>query len=167
MIELTTVAADSAAAQRPPPVHNLRGGHANHSLFWTLLTPSGRDLPTPNLQRVLQNAFGSFDRFRGAFEGAGAKLFGSDWVSLVIDPRTLAVEIIAQPNQDTALDVGKRALLTCDVWEHAYYLKYRNRRADWLKAWWQVVDWQEVEHRLAAVASTRSGVEPRVATARR
>jgi Fe-Mn family superoxide dismutase len=134
-------------------VHNMGGGHANHALFWTLLTPRGRDLPTRAVQRALDEVFGSFDRFREAFELAGSKHFGSGWVSLAIDTSTLSLDIVTQPNQDTALDIGKRALLTCDLWEHAYYLKYRNRRADWLRAWWQVVNWPEVERRLEAFKS--------------
>jgi superoxide dismutase, Fe-Mn family len=145
----TALPADVRAA-----VHNLGGGHYNHSLFWDSMTPHGA-APDPGFQRSLEAAFGSFDRFRESFEVAGSKQFGSGWVYLVANPaRGFALEILTLPNQDTPLDAGRVALLACDVWEHAYYLKYRNRRADWLKAWWDVVDWRGAAERLAA--ATRS-----------
>ena len=129
-------------------VHNMGGGHYNHSLFWQSLTPHGKAL-SAELRRAIDAAFGSFDRFKNAFEVAGSKQFGSGWVCLVADPsRGSRLEIMTSANQDTPLDLGRVAILACDVWEHAYYLKYRNRRPDWLKAWWDVVDWECAAARL-------------------
>ncbi len=129
-------------------VHNMGGGHYNHSLFWQSITPHGKPLPT-ELRRGIDTAFGSLDRFKNAFEAAGSKRFGSGWVYLVAGPSQGAlIEIVTSANQDTPLDLGRVAILACDVWEHAYYLKYRNRRPDWLKAWWDVVDWERAAARL-------------------
>ncbi len=122
-------------------VHNMGGGHYNHSLFWQSITPRGAP-PGIGLQRSLDWAFGSFDQFQHAFESAALKQFGSGWVYLVATPTlNYGLEIVTLANQDTPLDIGRVGLLACDLWEHAYYLTYRNRRAGWLKAWWDVVDW--------------------------
>jgi Fe-Mn family superoxide dismutase len=131
-------------------VRNQGGGHANHSLFWQCLTPHGQDGPSGELAERIKRAFGSADAFRKAFEQAGAKRFGSGWVFLAAD-RDANLEIVSLPNQDSVLSQGKTTLLACDVWEHAYYLKYNNRRGDWLSAWWQVVDWASTLKRLEAV----------------
>ena len=129
-------------------VRNMGGGHYNHTLFWNCLTPQGGSVGA-DLRHALDAAFGSFDKFQAAFEAAGMKLFGSGWVFLVANPSGRAnLEIVTLPNQDTPLDASRVPILACDLWEHTYYLKYRNRRADWLRAWWQVVDWQTASTRL-------------------
>ena len=129
-------------------VRNMGGGHYNHTLFWNCLTPQGGSVGA-DVRDALAKAFGSFDKFQAAFEAAGAKQFGSGWVCLVANPAGESeLEIVTLPNQDTPLEMGRQPILACDLWEHAYYLKYRNRRADWLKAWWQVVDWQAAGARL-------------------
>jgi Fe-Mn family superoxide dismutase len=131
-------------------VRNQGGGHANHSLFWQCLTPRAQDGPSGDLAQRIKRAFGSTDAFREAFEQAGAKRFGSGWVVLAADGDA-NLEIVSLPNQDSALSQGKSPLLACDVWEHTYYLKYNNRRGDWLAAWWQVVNWEGASKRLEAV----------------
>jgi superoxide dismutase, Fe-Mn family len=143
----------SRAASAPPEVrtaiHNMGGGHLNHSFFWQCMSARHGGAVPAELARALTAAFGSVDAFMREFKSAGTRQFGSGWVSLCITktakPR---LEIATFANQDTWIDSPRRALLSCDVWEHAYYLKYRNRRADWLDQWWQVVDWQAVEARL-------------------
>jgi superoxide dismutase, Fe-Mn family len=133
------------------PVRNQGGGHANHSLFWQCLTPNATGGPAGDLAERIKRAFGSTDAFRRSFEQAGARQFGSGWVFLVTDEGA-NLEIVSLPNQDSVLSRGKSPLLACDVWEHAYYLKYNNRRGDWLSAWWQVVDWEGTSKRLQAAA---------------
>ncbi|HEX4086335.1 MAG TPA: superoxide dismutase, partial [Chthoniobacteraceae bacterium] len=125
-------------------VRNNGGGHANHSLFWTLLTPGGAKEPTGKLAADIDAKFGSFDAFKAKFEEAGAKRFGSGWAWLVKKGGEL--EIISTPNQDNPMmaEYGATPILGNDVWEHAYYLTYQNRRPDYLKAWWAVVNWDEV-----------------------
>lgn len=130
------------------PVRNNGGGHWNHSFFWQLLAPNAGGAPTGKLAEAIQASFGSFDAFKEKFEAAGLGRFGSGWVWLVSNGGKL--EIASTPNQDCPL-MGKaisgiegKALLGLDVWEHAYYLKYQNRRADYVKAWWNVVNWSAV-----------------------
>ena len=130
------------------PVRNNGGGHWNHSFFWQLLAPNAGGVPTGKLAEAIQASFGSFDAFKEKFEAAGLGRFGSGWVWLVSNAGKL--EIASTPNQDCPL-MGKaisgiegKALLGLDVWEHAYYLKYQNRRADYVKAWWNVVNWSAV-----------------------
>jgi superoxide dismutase, Fe-Mn family len=138
-------------------VHNMGGGHYNHTLFWGSITPHGGDGPSGELAGGLRDAFGSLDRFRSAFEAAGLRLFGSGWVALVANPASrFGLEIVTLANQDTPLDLGQVGILACDVWEHAYYLKYQNRRSDWLKAWWDIVDWQQAGARLEEARWSRS-----------
>ncbi|MCI0534361.1 MAG: superoxide dismutase [Verrucomicrobiales bacterium] len=129
------------------PVRNNGGGHWNHSFFWKLMGPKAGGTPTGKLADDIKAAFGSFDAFKEKFEAAGIGRFGSGWVWLVVNNGTL--EIVSTPNQDNPL-MGKaiagaagQPILGCDVWEHAYYLKYQNRRPDYLKAWWNVVNWAE------------------------
>ncbi|MBM3840274.1 MAG: superoxide dismutase [Verrucomicrobia bacterium] len=129
------------------PVRNNGGGHANHSMFWKLLAPKAGGAPGGKLADDIQAAFGSFDAFKEKFEAAGLGRFGSGWVWLVVNAGKL--EIGSTANQDNPI-MGKtvagcegKPVLGCDVWEHAYYLKYQNRRADYLKAWWNVVNWAE------------------------
>ncbi|MFS0644018.1 superoxide dismutase SodA [Siminovitchia sp. 179-K 8D1 HS] len=124
-------------------VRNNGGGHANHSLFWKLLSPEGGGEPSGGLKSAIESKFGSFDKFKEQFEAAGAGRFGSGWAWLVVNNGEL--EIMSTPNQDSPLMEGKKPILGLDVWEHAYYLKYQNRRPDYMKAFWNVVNWNEVE----------------------
>ncbi|MFC4388517.1 superoxide dismutase [Gracilibacillus marinus] len=123
-------------------VRNNGGGHANHSLFWTLLSPNGGGAPKGELAEAIDSAFGSFDAFKEEFANAGANRFGSGWAWLVVDNGQLA--ITSTPNQDTPISEGKTPILGLDVWEHAYYLKYQNKRPDYIQAFWNVVDWDKV-----------------------
>lgn len=124
-------------------VRNNGGGHANHSLFWKLLSPEGGGEPSGGLKSAIESKFGSFDKFKEQFEAAGAGRFGSGWAWLVVNNGEL--EIMSTPNQDSPFMEGKKPVLGLDVWEHAYYLKYQNRRPDYMKAFWNVVNWNEVE----------------------
>ena len=126
-------------------VRNQGGGHANHALFWRTLTPHGHQEPGGALAEAIVREFGSLSAFKAAFKVAGVSHFGSGWVFLSTDPNSnFRLSIVALPNQDTPLSSGSEPLLACDLWEHAYYLKYNNRRADWLDAFWDVVDWRSV-----------------------
>ena len=127
-------------------VSNQGGGHANHSLFWKLLKKNGGGKPTAELAAAIDKAFGSFPSFQEKFTAAALKQFGSGWAWLTINSeRILAIE--STPNQDTPLSSGRTPLLALDVWEHAYYLKYQNRRADYIAAFYNVVDWDAVAER--------------------
>ena len=130
------------------PVRNNGGGHLNHSLFWESMSPDGGGAPDGDLGAEIDAAFGSFDSFKEQFEAAGVGRFGSGWAWLVLDGGEL--KIVSTPNQDSPLTDGQAPLLGNDVWEHAYYLKYQNRRPEYLKAWWNVVSWGVVADRLAA-----------------
>ena len=130
------------------PVRNNGGGHLNHSLFWESMSPDGGGAPDGDLAAAIDEAFGSFDAFKEAFEAAGVGQFGSGWAWLVADGDGVAV--VSTANQDSPLTDGKTPLLGNDVWEHAYYLNYQNRRPDYLKAWWNTVDWSVVAARYAA-----------------
>ena len=130
------------------PIRNNGGGHLNHSLFWESMSADGGGAPDGDLAAAIDDAFGSFDDFKGAFEAAGVGQFGSGWAWLVADGGKLAV--VSTANQDSPLTDGKTPLLGNDVWEHAYYLNYQNRRPDYLKAWWNTVDWSVVAARFAA-----------------
>ena len=129
-------------------VRNNGGGHLNHSLFWESMSPDGGGVPSGALADALNDAFGSFDAFKEQFETAGVNQFGSGWAWLVLDAGALKVTSTA--NQDNPLTGGTTPLLGNDVWEHAYYLKYNNRRPEYLKTWWNVVDWDTVNRRFAA-----------------
>ena len=126
-------------------VRNNGGGHANHSLFWQVMGADGGGVPTGELADALMGAFGSFESFKEKLSDAAAKRFGSGWGWLALANGKL--EVYSTANQDSPLMEGKTPLLGIDVWEHAYYLKYQNRRADYLSAWWNVVNWNEVEKR--------------------
>jgi Fe-Mn family superoxide dismutase len=130
-------------------VRNNGGGHANHTLFWSIMKPNGGGQPTGALADALQSAFGSFDQFKDAFTRAAAGHFGSGWAWLVVD-RDGKLAVLTTPNQDSPYMNGQTPVLGLDVWEHAYYLKYQNRRAEYIAAWWNVVNWDEVGKRLAA-----------------
>jgi len=123
-------------------VRNNGGGHANHSMFWKIMGPGAGGKPSGKLAEDINAAFGSFDGFKEKFEAAGAGRFGSGWAWLVVKNGKL--EIMSTANQDNPLMEGIKPVMGCDVWEHAYYLKYQNRRPDYLKAWWNVVNWNEV-----------------------
>lgn len=130
-------------------VRNNGGGHANHSMFWQIMSPNGGGEPTGELATAINNAFGSFDNFKTQFAAAGAGRFGSGWAWLLVAPDG-TLSITSTPNQDSPLMEGKTPVLGIDVWEHAYYLKYQNRRPDYISAWWNVVSWAEVARRYAA-----------------
>jgi Fe-Mn family superoxide dismutase len=126
-----------------PAVRNNGGGHFNHSLFWTIMGPNAGGAPTGALADAIQAAFDSFDAFKEAFAKAGATRFGSGWAWLVVKDGKVAVT--STPNQDNPLmDGSGTPILGCDVWEHAYYLKYQNKRPDYINAWWNVVNWTAV-----------------------
>jgi Fe-Mn family superoxide dismutase len=131
------------------PVRNNAGGHYNHSLFWQMLSPDGGGEPGGELGAAIESAFGSFDAFKEEFKNAGIARFGSGWAWLVKDGSgNLAV--VSTPNQDSPISDGQTALLGCDVWEHAYYLKYQNKRPDYIDAFWNVVNWDYVGERFSA-----------------
>ena len=123
-------------------VKNNGGGHANHSLFWEIMAKPGVPAPQGKLLTEIKNSFGDFPTFKEKFSGAGIGRFGSGWVWLISNGGIL--EIMDTANQDTPVSQGKNPILALDVWEHAYYLKYQNRRADYVAAWWNVVDWDHV-----------------------
>ena len=129
-------------------LRNNAGGHANHSLFWTVIGPNAGGAPTGELAAAIDSAFGSFDAFKTQFGEAATKRFGSGWAWLSVDKGKLVIESTA--NQDNPLMEGRTPLLGLDVWEHAYYLKYQNRRPDYIGAFWNVVNWAEVAKRFAA-----------------
>ena len=130
------------------PVRNNGGGHLNHTLFWESMGPDAGGAPDGDLGAAIDSTFGSFDAFKEQFEAAGVGRFGSGWAWLVLDGGEL--KIVSTANQDSPLTDGQTPLLGNDVWEHAYYLKYQNRRPEYLKAWWNVVSWGVVADRLAA-----------------
>ncbi len=128
-------------------VRNHGGGTWNHSLFWVIMSPKGGGTPGGELAKAIEATFGSFEAFKAEFEKAANGRFGSGWAWLVLRNGTLAV--VSTPNQDNPLSEGMIPLMGLDVWEHAYYLKYQNRRAEYVSNWWNVVNWPEVERRFA------------------
>ncbi len=128
-----------------PAVRNHGGGHLNHSFFWQILAPGAGGEPSGALAEAIKASFGSFDAFKEQFAAATAARFGSGWGWLVVDGKKLT--IVTTPNQDNPITDGKTPVLGLDVWEHAYYLNYQNRRPDYIKAFWNVVNWKEVEKR--------------------
>ncbi|KSU85772.1 superoxide dismutase [Fictibacillus enclensis] len=126
-------------------VRNNGGGHANHSLFWEILKPGGSNEPTGEVADAINNKFGSLDAFKEQFANAAKGRFGSGWAWLVVNNGEL--EVTSTPNQDNPVMEGKTPILGLDVWEHAYYLKYQNKRPDYINAFWNVVNWDEVEKR--------------------
>jgi Fe-Mn family superoxide dismutase len=129
-------------------VQNNGGGHYNHSLFWESMSPNGGGAPEGSLAQAIDSVFGSFEAFQSSLKEAGVNRFGSGWSWLVHNGSELA--IVSTPNQDNPISNGSTPLLGVDVWEHAYYLKYQNRRPDYIDAWWNVVDWSKVAERFAA-----------------
>ena len=138
---------DSLPADKQGPVRNNGGGHYNHTLFWQMLSPDGGGAPSGDLAAAIDSAFGSFDEFKSKFKEAGIGQFGSGWAWLVKDGDGVA--IVKTPNQDSPISDGKTPLLGCDVWEHAYYLKYQNKRPDYIDAFWNVVNWDYVGQRFS------------------
>ncbi|MCC5926597.1 MAG: superoxide dismutase [Bacteroidetes bacterium] len=140
---------DKVPADKKQAVINNGGGHANHTLFWTVIGPDAGGTPTGELAAAIDTAFGSFDAFKEQFANAAATRFGSGWAWLVVSNGKL--EVTSTPNQDSPLMEGKTPILGLDVWEHAYYLNYQNRRPDYISAFWNVVNWNKVnEYFLAA-----------------
>ena len=127
-------------------VRNNGGGHVNHTMFWKIMKPNGGGNPTGEIADAIKGKFGSFEDFKKQFNDAGAKRFGSGWVWLVKSGSGL--EIVTTANQDSPLTDGQQPIFGNDVWEHAYYLKYQNRRPEYLAAWWNVVNWDEINKRL-------------------
>jgi len=130
------------------PVRNNAGGHINHTMFWEIMTPGGAKEPTGELADGIKSAFGNFEDFKKQFNEAGVKRFGSGWAWL-IKSKDGKLQITSTPNQDNPLMDGNQPILGNDVWEHAYYLKYQNKRPDYLGAWWNVVNWDKVAERFA------------------
>ena len=147
-IEDVLTSLDAVPEDKRTAVRNNGGGHYNHTLFWEAMRPGGGGAPSGALAAAIDAAFGSFDDFKAALKDAGLKRFGSGWAWLVKDGAGLAV--VSTPNQDNPISDGKTPLLGVDVWEHAYYLKYQNKRADYVDAWWNVVNWDAVAKRYAA-----------------
>jgi len=135
------------------PVRNNAGGHANHSLFWEIMSPDSGGEPSGSFGAAVQSTFGGLDQLKAQVNDAGMKRFGSGWTWLIHDGTGLAV--VSTPNQDSPLLGGHTPLLGIDVWEHAYYLKYQNRRPDYLAAWWNVVNWDAVQKRYDEAAGGR------------
>jgi superoxide dismutase, Fe-Mn family len=139
---------DKLPEDKRTAVRNNAGGHANHTFFWEILSPDGGGSPEGALADEIDSTFGGFDAFKEKIAEAGANRFGSGWAWLVSDGGVL--EVTSTPNQDTPLSDGMTPILGVDVWEHAYYLKYQNRRPDYIAAWWNVVNWPEVARRYDA-----------------
>jgi Fe-Mn family superoxide dismutase len=129
-------------------VRNNGGGHVNHSMFWLIMGPKAGGAPTGAIADALSSSFGSFDAFKEQFAKAGIGRFGSGWAWVIDQGGKLVIE--STPNQDNPMMDGKKPVFGIDVWEHAYYLKYQNRRPDYITAWWNVVNWTEINKRLAA-----------------
>ena len=129
-------------------VRNNGGGHINHSMFWKIMTPDGGGAPVGHVAEAINATFGGFDKFKEKFAQAGVTRFGSGWAWLVKSGHSL--DIVCTANQDSPVMEGKCAVMGLDVWEHAYYLKYLNRRPDYIAAWWSVVNWAEIEKRFNA-----------------
>lgn len=125
------------------PVINNGGGHYNHSLFWNMMTPNGSGKPSGNLEEAINKKFGSFENFKDVFAKAAATRFGSGWAWLVVNSQG-ELEVMSTPNQNNPISEGLIPVLGLDVWEHAYYLKYQNKRPDYVTNWWNVVNWDEV-----------------------
>jgi superoxide dismutase, Fe-Mn family len=139
---------DQVPEDKRTAVRNNGGGHYNHTLFWENMSPDGGGRPDGDLGTAIDETFGSFEEFQGTLKDAGVNQFGSGWAWLVLDGGALAV--VPSANQDNPISDGKTPLLGVDVWEHAYYLKYQNRRPDYIDAWWNTVNWSRVAERYAS-----------------
>ncbi len=142
---------DAIPEDKRGPVRNNGGGHLNHTMFWESMSPDGGGAPDGDLGAAIDSAFGSFDDFKEQFEAAGVGQFGSGWAWLILDGDALA--ITSTPNQDNPISAGKTPLLGNDVWEHAYYLTYKNARPAYLEAWWNTVDWAKVAERYSSATA--------------
>jgi Fe-Mn family superoxide dismutase len=142
-IEEILVNLDNIPQDKRTAVRNNGGGYANHSLFWQIMSPNGGGQPSGELANAINSAFGSYDSFKEQFSDAAAGRFGSGWAWLVVDNNG-GLSITSTPNQDTPLMEGKTPILGLDVWEHAYYLKYQNKRPEYISAFWNVVNWDKV-----------------------
>jgi superoxide dismutase, Fe-Mn family len=149
-IEELVTQLDRLPDDRRTAARNNGGGHANHSLFWTIMKPGGGGEPSGALVRAIEQAFGDVDALKTQVNDAGVKRFGSGWTWVVVSNG--AVSVTSTPNQDSPLMDGATPILGIDVWEHAYYLRYQNRRPDYLAAWWDVVNWDEVGRRFDAAS---------------
>ncbi len=127
-------------------VQNNGGGHYNHSIFWTIMGPNGGGEPSGDLASAISDTFGSFDKFKEEFSNAAATRFGSGWAWLVLD-NSGNLKIMSTPNQDNPISQGLKPVMGLDVWEHAYYLKYQNKRAEYIENWWNVINWDAVAER--------------------
>jgi Fe-Mn family superoxide dismutase len=136
---------DSLPDDKKGAVRNNGGGHANHTFFWEIMSPDGGGEPSGSLADAINDKFGSFDEFKEKFKAAGVGQFGSGWAWLIKDGD--GVDITSTPNQDTPVMEGKTPIIGIDVWEHAYYLHYQNKRPDYIDAWWNVVNWDEAQKR--------------------
>lgn len=147
----------SNISKASPAIRNNGGGHYNHSLFWKLLSPTSAGKPSGDLAAAIEKKFGSFDKFKEDFAAAGVTRFGSGWAWLIVADGELA--ITSTPNQDNPLmdiaEVKGAPILGLDVWEHAYYLKYQNKRPDYVDAWWNTVNWKKVDELFAAAKAGR------------
>jgi superoxide dismutase, Fe-Mn family len=139
---------DKVPEDKRTAVRNNAGGHSNHTFFWQIMSPDGGGSPEGDLASAIDEAFGSFDAFKEKFAEAGVNRFGSGWAWLVWDGSGL--QVTSTPNQDSPVSEGQTPLLGVDVWEHAYYLRYQNKRPDYIAAWWNVVNWSEVASRYEA-----------------
>ncbi|MEM6326119.1 MAG: superoxide dismutase [Bacteroidota bacterium] len=145
-IEETLASLDALPEDKQTAVRNNGGGFLNHGIFWTTMSPSGGGAPTGDLAAAIDEHFGSFDAFKEAFSAAAKGQFGSGWAWLAINDEG-RLHIHGMPNQDNPVMHGDKPLLGIDVWEHAYYLNYQNRRPDYVEAWWNVINWDEVDRR--------------------
>jgi Fe-Mn family superoxide dismutase len=146
---------DLIPEEKRAAVRNNGGGHANHSLFWEIMSPEGGGAPTGDLAKAIDDTFDGLDQLKAQLNDAGVKRFGSGWAWLIHDGTGLAV--VSTPNQDSPLMTDDTPLLGIDVWEHAYYLRYQNRRPEYLEAWWNIVHWPAVAERYgAAVTGART-----------
>jgi len=147
LAEIKTMKVPSETVRRT--LINMVGGHSNHTIFWEIMGPKGGGEPTGALAKAITRAFGSFDKFQKGFSTAASTQFGSGWAWLVVNKKG-ELEIVQRPNQDSPIMDGLKPVLGLDVWEHAYYLKYQNRRPDYITAWWNTVNWAEVARKVAA-----------------
>lgn len=138
-------------------VRNAGGGHANHSMFWEIMGPKAGGEPKGEVAEAIKRDLGGFDKFKTDFNAAGGRVFGSGWVFVTVD-KSGKLALASRPNQDNPLMDKTHVLIGNDVWEHAYYLKYQNRRADYLAAWWNVVDWEKVGQRYAAAKAGKLAI---------
>lgn len=142
-VEELIVSLDSLPDSIKTAVRNNGGGHLNHTFFWSILSPEGNGEPEGDLMEAINSKFGNFAAFKEEFSKAAATRFGSGWAWLVLN-KSGELSVVSTPNQDSPISEGLRPILGLDVWEHAYYLKYQNRRPDYVSEWWNVVDWAEV-----------------------